>query len=41
MTKDKGRGLFATKDIPKGELILVEKAVASVTKNKKFMVFRF
>ena len=41
MTEKKGRGLFATEDIPKAELIIVEKAVASVCKNKKFVVFRF
>ena len=29
MTKDHGRGIFATKNLKKGDLILVEKAIAS------------
>ena len=35
MTKDKGRGIFASKDLGKGELIVVEKAIAEVFKDKK------
>ena len=33
MTKDMGRGLFATKFLSKGELLIVEKAIADVNKN--------
>ena len=28
VTQDKGRGLFATKDLKKGDLIIIEKAMA-------------
>jgi len=34
MTKDKGRGLFASIDIQEGELILVEKAICYAEANK-------
>lgn len=27
MTADRGRGIFATKDLSKGELVIVEKAL--------------
>ena len=30
MTKDRGRGLFVTKDFKKGEIILVEKAIIDI-----------
>lgn len=33
MTKDRGRGVFATRDIHKGGLIVVEKAVAEVIRD--------
>ena len=33
MTETLGRGLFATRDLKKGELILAEKAMASGIKN--------
>jgi len=28
MTKDKGRGVFASKNLKRGELLIVEKAIA-------------
>ena len=31
MTKDKGRGVFASRDLKKGDLLVVERAVAEVT----------
>ena len=30
MTEEKGRGLFASKDLKEGDLLIVEKAVAEV-----------
>ena len=30
MTKDKGRGVFANKDLKRGELIIVEKAISTI-----------
>jgi len=30
MTKDKGRGVFATKDFKKGDILIVEKPIACV-----------
>jgi len=33
MTKNRGRGLFATKDIKKGEIIIVEKPIAWIIEN--------
>ena len=34
MTKDKGRGVFTTKPLKKGDLIAVDKAVAFITKDE-------
>ena len=30
MTKQKGRGIFTTKDIKKGDLIIADKAIATI-----------
>ena len=35
MTKDKGRGVFASRDLRKGELLVVEKAVAEVIQDEQ------
>ena len=35
MTKDKGRGVFASRVLKKGELLVVEKAVAEVVQDKQ------
>ena len=34
ITKDRGRGLFAAKSLKKGELLIVEKAIADVATDK-------
>jgi len=30
MTKDKGRGVFASKDLKRGDLLVVEKSIAEI-----------
>lgn len=34
MTEDRGRGVFATRDIKEGEFLIVEKPIADSTKIK-------
>ena len=41
MTEDRGRGVFATKDLKRGELIVVDKAIAEVTLEKILIVLSF
>ena len=41
MTKDRGRGVFATKDLKRGELIVVDKAIAEVRMEQILIVLSF
>jgi len=41
MTEDKGRGIFASKDFKRGELIVVEKAVVEACQALSFNGYSF
>ena len=41
MTKDRGRGVFTTKPLKRGDLIVVEKAVAEAKQDPKWMELSF
>ena len=41
MTKDRGRGVFASKPLKKGDLLVVEKAIAEVRIEQILIVLSF
>jgi len=41
MTSDKGRGVFASKDLKRGELLVVEKSIADALNDNLLVDFGF